>query len=131
MDERIKLIIKQAKSNLNNANNLNKVFSDIDIYDNMTFDYQGKVMQVKEVNVVLEGAKSSGLIVENKFRVDPDRDAREVEERTKKQQHEKLQKIFRSQEPAKKLDHPYNVLLSHNITTQHLREQEKLKKLNQ
>ena len=85
MDERIKLIIKQAKSNLNNASNLNKVFSDIDIYDNMTFDYQGKVMHVKEVNVVLEGAKSSGLIVENKFRVDPDRDAREVEERTKKQ----------------------------------------------
>ena len=27
--------------------------TEIDIYDNMTFDYQGKVMQVKEVNVVL------------------------------------------------------------------------------
>lgn len=59
------------------------MYSEIDIYDNMTFDYQGKVMQVKEVNLVLEGAKSSGLIIENKYRVDPEREAREAEERAK------------------------------------------------
>jgi hypothetical protein len=39
--------------------------------------------------------------------------------------------LFKSQEPAKKLDHPYNVLLSHNITTHKLKEQEKEKKRNQ
>ena len=63
MDDRIKQLIKQAKNNnANNNNNQNKVFTEIDIYDNMTFDYQGKVMQVKEANLVLEGAKSSGLM---------------------------------------------------------------------
>lgn len=63
MDDRIKQLIKQAKSNnANNNNNLNKMFTEIDIYDNMTFDYQGKVMQVKEANLVIEGAKSSGLM---------------------------------------------------------------------
>ena len=63
MDDRIKQLIKQAKNNnANNINNQNKVFTEIDIYDNMTFDYQGKVMQVKEANLVLEGAKSSGLV---------------------------------------------------------------------
>ena len=63
MDDRIKQLIKQAKNNnANNINNQNKVFTEIDIYDNMTFDYQGKVMQVKEANLVLEGAKSSGLM---------------------------------------------------------------------
>jgi hypothetical protein len=62
MDERIKLLIKQAKSNNANNNKQDKVYSELDIYDNMTFDYQGKVMQVKEANLVIEGAKSSGLV---------------------------------------------------------------------
>jgi hypothetical protein len=62
MDERIKFLIKQAKSNNANNNKQDKVYSELDIYDNMTFDYQGKVMQVKEANLVIEGAKSSGLV---------------------------------------------------------------------
>jgi hypothetical protein len=62
MDERIKLLIKQAKSNNANNNKQDKVYSELDIYENMTFDYQGKVMQVKEANLVIEGAKSSGLV---------------------------------------------------------------------
>lgn len=39
MDERIKLLIKQAKANAINNNNQNRDYSEIDIYDNMTFDY--------------------------------------------------------------------------------------------
>ncbi len=62
MDERIKFLIKQAKSNNANNNKQDKVYSELDIYDNMTFDYQGKVMQVKEANLVIEGAKSNGLV---------------------------------------------------------------------
>ena len=60
MDERLKQLIKLAKAN--NNNNQNKGFAEIDIYDNMTFDYDGKPMQVKQVNVVLESAKNNGLM---------------------------------------------------------------------
>ncbi len=45
MDERLKLLIKQAKAN--NINNQSKEYTEIDIYDNLTFDYEGKAIQVK------------------------------------------------------------------------------------
>jgi len=69
--------------------------------------------------------------VENSYRIDPERELREAEERARAELEEAIKRQQQTLDSIKKLDYPLNILKNKKLTVNHLEDLKKAKNPHQ